>query len=363
MRDSKNCWKALLNCFLITPILLSLWPVTSFAKNINIGPGSPNPPLDVKVWFKGTPIKELAKDQLYVVEFWATWCGPCKESIPHLTELAKKNPDVHFIGVSIWEKNEGDNIKNFVADMGDKMNYAVGWSGEHDGMAVSWAEAGAQNGIPTSFIVKNGIIQWIGHPMELEKPLTEIKAGSFDVQKAKLVFDKQAVETRRYMAMNKELSEITEVYKNGSHAAAKASLVGFLKKYPSQKEEGESLRFLWLADDDVAAWKIKAKQFADSKTPANINRLCSFAIRQAYESGSKALGEYALNLAIAATEQKQLTPLNYARAFYEQTGQPDKVLSTLDKIEKLLPSLPAEQRSTWVGIIATKRKEFQSKLK
>lgn len=36
-----------------------------------------------------------------VVEFWATWCGPCKRSIPHLNELSKKfKKDIVFIGVT-----------------------------------------------------------------------------------------------------------------------------------------------------------------------------------------------------------------------------------------------------------------------
>jgi thiol-disulfide isomerase/thioredoxin len=355
--------KALPRFSMLALIVLTLCPCPSLAQDNNLAPGTPAPPLDVKVWFKGAPIKQLEKGQIYVVEFWATWCGPCIESIPHLTELAKKNPDVKFIGVSIWEKNEGDAIKKFVAEMGDKMDYTVGWSGDQDGMAKSWAEAGAQNGIPTSFIVKNGIIQWIGHPMALEKPLLEIKAGSFDIQKAKLAFDKQAIVTRRQMAMNQEITEIEHVYNGGNHEAARASLAAYLKKYPSEEERVETFRFQWLADEDVSAWKLKARSYADSRTPANIGRLCSFAIRQTFDAGNKTLGEFALNLAIEATEQKQLLPLNYGLSYYERTRQFDKALSVLNKIEKLLPTLPADQRASWEGIVAKKRKEYEAKVK
>src|SRR4051812_3305632 len=50
-------------------------------------PGDPAPSIHVAKWLKGQPVIDIKKGQFYVVEFWATWCGPCIQSIPHLTEL------------------------------------------------------------------------------------------------------------------------------------------------------------------------------------------------------------------------------------------------------------------------------------
>src|SRR5262245_56419866 len=62
--------------------------------------GSAAPALTIDKWVKGGEVKSFAAGKVYVVEFWATWCPPCRKSIPHLTELAKSHKEVTFIGVA-----------------------------------------------------------------------------------------------------------------------------------------------------------------------------------------------------------------------------------------------------------------------
>ncbi len=113
-----------------------------------------------------------------MVEFWATWCGPCRATIPHLTELAHKYKDkgVRFIGVDVWERDT-KLVAPFLAEMGDKMDYSVALDDvPKDGkpadgaMAKNWMKAAEENGIPTAFVVRDGKIAWIGHPIEMDEP-------------------------------------------------------------------------------------------------------------------------------------------------------------------------------------------------
>lgn len=160
-------------------------------------------------WVKGQPVESL-KRGVYVVEFWATWCGPCRMSIPHLSELAKKyDGKVKVIGVSIWER--GDNVpkqvKDFVAQMGDKMNYYVAMDSGTK-MADGWMEAAQQGGIPTAFIVKDGIVQWIGYPMDLDVPLGQVVNGTFDLKASIAEFDAAMAVENDLRLFEQKLEEI-----------------------------------------------------------------------------------------------------------------------------------------------------------
>ena len=162
-------------------IALALVPTTRAVGTL----GDPAAPLQIAEWVKGKPVDmAVAKsNQVVVVEFWATWCGPCRASIPHLTEMAKKFKDVAFVGVS---DEEVDTVKKFVTKMGDKMDYTVAVDKERK-TNKDYMQAYGANGIPHAFIVdKLGRIVWEGHPMDnLDKSLEEVIAGKFDIEKVK----------------------------------------------------------------------------------------------------------------------------------------------------------------------------------
>ncbi len=98
------------------------------------------------------------KGKVVILDFWATWCPPCKMEIPSFIELYKqyKNDGLVVIGVAIDNEIK---VKNFVKEY--KVNYPILIADE-----TTIIKYGGIRGIPTTFIIdKNGNIknQYVGY--------------------------------------------------------------------------------------------------------------------------------------------------------------------------------------------------------
>lgn len=159
-----------------TIFLLSAW--SSYALKV----GEQAPGLQNIQWIKNGPV-DISQGKgkvVYVIEFWATWCPPCRESIPHLTALQEKykKQGVVIAGISIDEDIQI--AKEFVLQNAE-MKYNVGFDTEGKTSKIYMTE---DSGIPTAFVIdKSGTVAWFGHPMELDNILEAVVAGTFDAKK------------------------------------------------------------------------------------------------------------------------------------------------------------------------------------
>jgi thiol-disulfide isomerase/thioredoxin len=151
-------------------------------KSDKLSIGDPAPALKATKWLQGKEVKTFDKDKVYVVEFWATWCGPCIAMMPHMAELQEHyKKDVTFIGFSSKDRsNTEDKVVAFVKKRGPKLKYNFAYADDRD-TYDAYMTASGQGGIPCSFVVdKAGKIAWIGHPMYLDAVLPRVLKGKWD---------------------------------------------------------------------------------------------------------------------------------------------------------------------------------------
>ena len=167
---------ALIICCLalmLTPILNGGDETAYADATLKVGDAAPS--VAVSRWVKGDGFTACPKGSIVVVEFWATWCPPCRESIPHLTSLQKKyaRQKVVIAGVASFEK-DNDSIDNFVQKMGEKIGYQIALDDDRR-TAGAWFNAAGRKGIPSTFVVdRTGKIAYIGPPSGVDAVLEKL---------------------------------------------------------------------------------------------------------------------------------------------------------------------------------------------
>jgi len=248
----------------VVGLIVSVW-----AAQAELMVGDKAPGLQTGKWIQGEPVPAFDSNHVYVVEFWATWCGPCIGSIPHLNQLWQKFKDrgVIVIGQDVWDAD--DAVAPFVKKMGTNMTYRVALddkSHDPDGLMNSnwWKRKINHHGIPTAFIInQDGLIVWIGHPMNLkEQVLEDILSGHYDLAKATAEYRKDWEENNQFQELQVKLYSALN---NKRWDDAESALNKITERYPEAKGFA-ALRLKILLGQKKFD---QAYQFADSFSAAN----------------------------------------------------------------------------------------------
>jgi thiol-disulfide isomerase/thioredoxin len=281
------------------------------------------PTLAIAQWIKGDPIDTFHQGQVHVVEFWATWCGPCRTSMPHLSQLQDQyGEDVSFIGVSDETKDE---IEAFFAEVQDEesgktwsevLTYAIALDDANRTTSKSYMQAAKQNGIPTAFIVgKDGRVEWIGHPMQMDEPLAKVVSGDWDRLAARAKFEAQL-----------KVQELSSRIQRALHGAQSSGDWSELRAIVTEAEQLDlPMRVVQSLKFDVA---LLSSQFAEAQQVADELATTS------WDEASQ-LNALAWNLVTRVPHESQNheQALRIAQRAYELTdGRDASILDTLARV-------------------------------
>lgn len=129
-------------------------------------PGS-TPSIDWKTIDNQPVTNDTLQGYLVIIDFWATWCGPCVAQIPHMLQLHAKYADqgVQIVGVSLDVSLTP--MRKMIQDRG------MNWLHVFD-QGKNISRAWGVYAIPTVFILSpEGRVLWTGHPAELDQPLAK----------------------------------------------------------------------------------------------------------------------------------------------------------------------------------------------
>lgn len=217
----------------VNEMAIALAPETA----LPVGPGERTPPLRVKSFVHGESIEKLDKGKIYVVEFWATWCGPCLQSLPLMARLQSQyQNEITVIGVTSEEAEtvegflkrpvEGEDEEQTWADV---INYSLAID-DQDRTHREWREASHKEGLPYAIVVgKTGLVEWMGHPASIEGPLQKIVEGTWDYTAAR---EKMIAEARGQEAIDRQQQAIVTAVNAGNYNEALQITNRILKRLP-----------------------------------------------------------------------------------------------------------------------------------
>ena len=194
----------------------------------------------VKEWVQGGPITGYEAGKTYFIELFSTTCSHCQEASPLVVEMARvyQPLGVQFVAIS---KEDAAPLNTWLAlpETKEHVNYPV--ASDPALTADRMFQYGTfKNSTPRVFLVKDGIVQWFGHPSEADKPLAELAAGTWDPRK---IQDEFVLTSQVEQAKDQITAAVTACEKTGDWQPTFDLIDSIVQKIPERTAAFLTQRF------------------------------------------------------------------------------------------------------------------------
>jgi len=266
------------NGLVVTLALTAALGSAQFNRTPTLKIGDDAPPIKVQTWLRGQPITRFERGKVYVLDFWATWCGGCIASFPHMSGISEKyKGKVSFFSVDSYEElgeNKDKDPVAFVAKFlktpsGQALKLDVCVDGPSKGMYNAWVNTLRRNGFPTTFVVdQEGKIAWVDVNLDhLEWVIKQVLAGTWDRNKAAAVMQQRdALEDMMFAIFRDPKGNNKDQYQ-----AMLKACEALEKQFPDRKDAAAFYKFMALAELDKAKVPAILEQMAADPLSRYIN--------------------------------------------------------------------------------------------
>jgi thiol-disulfide isomerase/thioredoxin len=174
----------------------------------------------------GTPISlQNLRGKIVIVDFWATWCGPCMAEADHMVSLKDQyeSKGVQMIGISL-DQNKGQMMR-IAKEKGFTWPQYFDGKVWQNNISIEWGV----RGIPATFIISpEGEVLWKGHPAQIDRPL----------QKAFKEHPPQLLNPTQMAEVSSALDKVDQLIKSGDYSTAIKSFA----KLPAEARQESTLK-------------------------------------------------------------------------------------------------------------------------
>ena len=114
------------------PVAILSPRISTSGRSVDLGSGSPAPPLDLTLLDGGSLRLADLRGKVVVLNFWASWCIPCRKEMPSFEAIWQEyqDQDVVFLGVAVNSDRE-ENARAFAEEVGVTYPLGVDTTGQH----------------------------------------------------------------------------------------------------------------------------------------------------------------------------------------------------------------------------------------